>query len=268
MDIEQFQARYDNFNVHRKVREITGGYRRKTATKLITTEGQIIYDKKEIKDKWKTYIEELFNDTRPDPLQISGESGPKILEEEVQAAINSLKEGKAPGPDGLEAEFLKLMNDENIRWLTMIFNQIYNSGNIPQEWLKSEFIVLPKKPGASKCSDFRTISLMSHLLKLFLKIIHRRIYKLCEEQIAPTQFGFRNAVGTREALFSIQVLFQRCRDMNYDIYACFIDYQKAFDRVQHYKMIEVLKNVGIDDKDLRIISNLYWNQTAVVRNRK
>lgn len=88
---------------------------------------------------------------------------------------------------------------------------------------------------------------------------------MCEEEIAPNQFGFRNAVGTREALFSAQVLFQRARDVGCDAYVCMIDYQKAFDRVQHGKMMEILQKTGIDNRDLRIISNLYWNQTASVR---
>lgn len=49
---------------------------------------------------------------------------------------------------------------------------------------------------------------MQDSLKLFLKIIHRKIYKRSEEQVWPTQFEFKNAVGTRKALYSIQVLFQ------------------------------------------------------------
>jgi Reverse transcriptase (RNA-dependent DNA polymerase) len=53
--------------------------------------------------------------------------------------------------------------------------------------------------------------------------------------------------------------------MNCDVYACFIDYQRAFDNVQHEKLANILKRIGIDDRDLRIIMNLYWNQTASVR---
>jgi len=106
---------------------------------------------------------------------------------------------------------------------------------------------------------------MSHLLKLFLKIIHKRIYRLCEEQIAPNQFGFLNAVGTKEALFSVQVLFQRCRDVNYNVFVYLVDYQKAFDRVRHDIMIRILEEIGIDEKYLRIIANLYWRQTAALK---
>lgn len=70
-------------------------------------------------------------------------------------------------------------------------------------------------------------------------------------------------IGTREALFGVQVLIQRCRDVNYDVYACLIDFEKAFDKVKHDKLVQILKRSGIND--IRIISNLYWHQTAAVR---
>ena len=106
---------------------------------------------------------------------------------------------------------------------------------------------------------------MSHVLKIFLKIIQARIYRKCEACLSDTQFGFRSGMGTREALFSIQVLIQRCRDVSVDVYACFIDYQKAFDRVKHNKLVEILLELGLDGKDVRIIERLYWNQSASVR---
>lgn len=79
------------------------------------------------------------------------------------------------------------------------------------------------------------------------------------------QFGFRNSVDTSEAIFRLHVLIQRARDVNHNVYACFIDYQKAFDKVEHDKLIKILKVTGIDDQDLSILSNLYWNQTSAIR---
>lgn len=101
-----------------------------------------------------------------------------------------MKEGKAAEPDDLQIEFVKLINEQGIKKLTSIFNNIYISNKIPQECLVSEFIALPKKTGAKRCEEYRTISLMSHLLKLFFKKIHRRIYKTYEAQISKNQFGF------------------------------------------------------------------------------
>jgi len=103
------------------------------------------------------------------------------------------------------------------------------------------------------------------MLKAFLHIIHARIRCICEEDLADSQFGFRNAFVTREALFGMNLLLQKCRDQRKDVFACFIDYEKAFDRVQHDKLVDMLRGVGLDDRDIRIIKNLYWNQTAQIK---
>ena len=129
----------------------------------------------------------------------------------------------------------------------------------------STFIPLPKKANATKCSDHRIISLMSHILKAFLNIIQTRIYRRLDERISDTQFGFRKGFGTREALFSIQVLIQRARDVNADFFACFIDFKKAFNKAQHGKLISILQESGIDDRDTDIISKLYLQQRAIFR---
>ena len=163
-------------------------------------------------------------------------------------------------------EVLKLLEEEtSLLLLVDFFNDIYKSGIIPHDWLRSTFATLPKKANAKFCNEYRTISLMSHILKLFLKIVHGRIYRKCEQSMGDTQFGFRNGFGTREALFGIQVLAQRCRDVNVDVFACFIDYEKAFDTVNHEKFIDILSELGLDERDIRIIANLYWNQTATIR---
>uniref|UniRef100_A0A8D8Q4X5 Craniofacial development protein 2 n=1 Tax=Cacopsylla melanoneura TaxID=428564 RepID=A0A8D8Q4X5_9HEMI len=266
-EIEALQAKFDEFNVHRKVKEVTGQFKKKDYGKLLDEEGNIAIDLAEKKHIWKKYLDQLFHDERVEILQeeTNTEQTPDIMQAEVEIAVKQMKERKAVGPDNIEAEFLKLLEDDGIKKITKIFNDIYRTGEIPREWLISEFIALPKKTAAKKCEEYRTISLMSHLLKVFLKVIHRRIYTICEEQISQTQFGFVNAVGTREALFAVQVLIQRCRDVNCDVYLCLIDYQKAFDRVRHTQMIEILRKTGINERDLRIINNLYWNQKATLR---
>lgn len=106
---------------------------------------------------------------------------------------------------------------------------------------------------------------MCHILKIMLKVIHNRIYKKLDECISNTQFGFRKGLGTREALFALNVLSQRCLDMNQDLHVCFIDYHKAFDRVRHDQLMETLIKRRIDHRDIRIISNLYYSQKAAVR---
>lgn len=92
------------------------------------------------------------------------------MKEEVTNILKSAKPRKAAGPDEEPSELLKLLDDDGIDMLVDLFNTIYASGNIPEEWLTSTI-------------DYRTIALMSHTLKLFLKILHRRIYAKLENDI-------------------------------------------------------------------------------------
>jgi|UniRef100_A0A2S2QDY4 hypothetical protein len=119
------------------------------------------------------------------------------MAENVKKAIVQIKNGKSPGPDNLHSEFLKLLNMEGIIWLTRVFNNIYSAGKLLTQWLKSIFIALPKNPSAKHFNNFHTNSIMSHLLKIFLRIIHQKMYKKCVNQMSSTQFSFKNSVSTR-----------------------------------------------------------------------
>lgn len=220
-------------------------------------------------ERWKSYVEELYNDNRDnnfDNFEREEEmSGPKITTTEVLHAIKHMKNKKASGPDEVTVDLLKLIEEDQIKLSVELFNMIYDTGIIPEEWLLSIFIPIPKKLNAKECSEHRTISLISHTLKAFLKIIHNRLYHKLEENISETQFGFRKGLGTREALFALNVLIQRSMDVNQHVYACFVDYNKAFDKVQHDKMMQLLCEKNIDHKDIRIIANLYYKQKGAVR---
>lgn len=103
---------------------------------------------------------------------------------------------------------------------------------------------------------------MSHILKVFLKIIHNLIHQKLDMDMSETQFT--KGLGTRKALFSLNVLIQRGLDVNQNVYACFIDYNKAFDKVRHDQLMSILKVKHLNYRDQQIISNLYYNQKAIV----
>ena len=77
---------------------------------------------------------------------------------------------------------------------------------------QSIFITIPKKPKALECSDFRTISLMSHVMKVLLKIILARNEKKVEAEISENQSGFRPGKGTREGIFNLRIIIQSYLD--------------------------------------------------------
>ena len=216
--------------------------------------------------RWSEYIEDLFEDSREEKCNINKEmDGPSILKEEVESAIRKMKLGKATGPDNIPVEIILALEDLGIDIVTNLLNSIYNSGEIPEDLLKSVFITLPKSPGATECELHRTISLMSHLTKILLRVLMNRIRKSLRPEISRTQFGFVPDKGTRNAIFTLSMLMERCIEVQRDLYICFIDYSKAFDKVRHDELFNILEELDIDGKDLRIIKNLYWKQKAAVR---
>ena len=208
---------------------------------------------------------DLFADNRPPLPMPSNNEGPPILKSEVKEALKNSKNGKAAGEDGITTEMIRALEDFGVDTLTDMFNDMYETGHIPEELLQSVYITLPKKARATECSDFRTISLMPHVMKLFLKVIQSRINQKINSEVGCNQFGSRSGSGTREGLFCYNTIAQKHVEVDQDLYTCFIDYSKAFDRIHHATLIECLEKIGVDGKDIRIIANLYWHQKAAIK---
>ncbi|GFN99094.1 LINE-1 reverse transcriptase [Plakobranchus ocellatus] len=91
-----------------------------------------------------------------------------------------------------------------------------------------------------------------------------RIRNKIKPEIGEEQCGFVEDKRTSNAIYILRTLIERALEVQ-DVYLCFIDYTKAFDRVRHDEIITDLKQLNIDGKDLRIIKTMYWEQTAAMR---
>ena len=81
------------------------------------------------------------------------------------------------------------------------------------------------------------------------------------------QAGFRKNSGAREVIFCLMVITEKYLEMGKELYACFIDYSKAFDTVNHEQLISSLFGTEVDDNDIAVIVHLYWQQITRIRNR-
>ena len=95
---------------------------------------------------------------------------------------------------------------------------------------ESEFIVIPKKEGAVECDNHRTISIMNQVAKIVLKVINERLKRKVEETVDKAQFGFRKGKGTRNAIFVLKTIMERRIEKQNDLFLCFVDFEKAFER--------------------------------------
>jgi len=79
------------------------------------------------------------------------------------------------------------------------------------------------------------------------------------------QFGFRRGKGTRDAIGTLRMISERTLEIDEELNVCFIDWQKAFDRVNWTKLMQIIKETGIDLRERRLISNMYMAQSVKVR---
>ena len=96
---------------------------------------------------------------------------PDILECEVKWALESITTNKASGGDGIPVELFQILEDDAVKVLYSIYQQIWKTHQWPQDWKRSVFIPIPKKDNAKECSNYNTIALISHARKVMLKIL-------------------------------------------------------------------------------------------------
>ncbi|XP_072389544.1 uncharacterized protein [Diabrotica undecimpunctata] len=146
------------FNMHRKIKEMAGIYRTTMLTALFDKDENILFNTQEKLDRWQEYIAELFNENQHIEVYDNVENVPTITKSEVRSGISRLKSNKAPGPDEIYAEVLKLIEDNQLDIITELFNRIYEIGTLPKDWYMSIFIPLPKKANTKKCEEHRIIT--------------------------------------------------------------------------------------------------------------
>ena len=93
-----------------------------------------------------------------------------------------------------------------------------------------------------------------------LKILQAGFQQYVNQELPYVQAGFRKGRGTRDQIANIRWTFEKARELQKNVYFCFIDYAKAFDCVDHKKLWKILKVMGIPDHLTCILRNLYASQ--------
>ena len=105
----------------------------------------------------------------------------------------------------------------------------------------------PKERECQRCSNYRTIALISHASAIVVKILQARLQQYVNRELPDDQAGFRKGRGTRDQIANIRWISGKARELQKSICFCFIDYAKAFDFVDHNKLWKILQEMGILD---------------------
>lgn len=164
-------------HMYKKIKENGGGTTAPPSKYIKAADGRILHEQEDNSACWEEYIQELFNEDQAQETFVTDfiESGPPNMKSEIEWAQQKMKPGKAAGPDEIYVEMLKALDEDGIHIIWELANTVCETRKFPEDMLQSIFVALPKIPGTLDCSSHRTISLMSHILKIILNVILQRI---------------------------------------------------------------------------------------------
>jgi hypothetical protein len=160
---------------------------------------------------------------------------------------------------------LKAMGEGGMQWLLRVCQRAWRTGLTPNDWQLGVVVPLYKKGDQKDCNNYRAITLLSLTGKTYAKIIERRCRPIVEAQIQDEQSGFRAGRSTTDQLFTLHQLLEKSWAFGKEVYLCFVDLEKAYDRVPRGKLWECLQEYGIDGQLLRAIKSLYSDCKSCVR---
>ena len=158
-----------------------------------------------------------------------------LLESDIRKAIKEIKNKKSPGIDNIPSEMIKSLVEKATEELVLLCKLMCKEGEWTDDFSTSIVIPFEKKANAMECGDFRSISLIPHASKIVLKILSKRITTKAEKFLGKYQFCFRMGCCTREAIRVMRMLCERSLEHD-ELFICFVDFEKAFDRVKWTKL--------------------------------
>ena len=176
-EIEENNRMGKTRELFKKIQDIKGIFQAKMDT-IKYRNCMDLTEAEDIKKRWQEYTEELYKKDFHDPdnhNDVITHLEPDILECEVKWALGSFTTNKASGGDGIPVEQFQILNDDAVKVLHSICQQIWKTQQWPQDLKRSIFILVPKKANTKECSNYRTIVLISHTSKVILKIFRARL---------------------------------------------------------------------------------------------
>ena len=188
-------------DLFKKIRDTMGTFHAKMGS-IKDRNGRLLTGAEDTKKRWQEYTEELLK--KKDLHNTDNHDGvithlePDILECEVKWASGNIAMNKASGGDAIPAELFQILKDDAVKVMHSICQQIWKTQQGPQDWERSVFIPIPKKGNAKECSNYHTITLISHTSKVMLKILQARLQQYVNCELPGVQAGFRKGRGTRD----------------------------------------------------------------------
>ena len=191
-----------------------------------------------------------------------------VSEGDIVDALRSMNGDSSPGIDKIFPKFIKNISSFLVKPLRMLFRESLRSNMLPDDWITSIIVpVYKKNKKSSLCASSRPINLTSCVSKIFERVIHKKMLKYLVENnlISKSQHGFLTKRSTITNLLSCTFDWVNYFNNKQAIDIIYIDYEKAFDKVSHEKLLYKLKKLGFGGEFMKWIEVFIKKRKQYVR---
>lgn len=193
-----------------------------------------------------------------------------VNQNEIIKYISSLKNNSATGIDQISVKLIKICHTYLTIPLTHIINTIFITGLVPAHFKETIITPIYKSGSRSEKTNYRPISVINNIAKIFEKALKTRLEKFLETNkiISENQFGFRNSFSTKDAIYKLTSTVNNCINNSKKCISVFLDLAKAFDTVSHTKLLQKLENIGIRGTALDVFGSYLKDRKQYVKIEK
>ena len=189
-----------------------------------------------------------------------------ISASEVKKLLEKVNTTKSPGPDNINPKLLLSLaeNEHFVNSVTTLFVKCFESGCIPLQWKTANVVALHKKGSKALASNYRPISLTCIMCKMYEQLIRQHVMNHVRSSISNKQHGFLPGRSCLSNLLeALDIIFDMIANgENVDIF--YLDFQKAFDTVPHFRLLVKLSSFGIHGKTLNVVQDFLSDRTFSV----
>ena len=224
----------------RKLQTLHAGRQPTRVTSVQHEDGTLLTSATDIRDRWFRHFSGVLNiqsQFDPDVLAALGDE-PLRMEldeppsrEEMVTAMHAMKAGKSGGASGILPEMVISGGRELHGRLLHLIQLVWNEGSVVVDWRDAIVVPIPKKGNLNLCDNWRGISLLDVVGKLFARILQNRLQEIAEDVLPESQCGFRKGRGCTDMIYVARQLIEKSFEHDSPLYALFVDLKKAYDSI-------------------------------------
>ena len=258
----------------RRLQQTHAGRKPNRPNAIRKEDGTLTQSPEQVIQRWQEHFMKILNVTSVyrDEAVSEMTSFPPLLEldsppveEELMDAMSMMKKRKAGGKSGILSELITYGGPELWDRILKLMEQMWMNGQVVADWKDAVIIPIPKKGDLKCCDNWRGISLLDVVGKLFARILKERLEKIADRVLPESQCGFRKGRGCVDMIFVARQLIEKTREHDDVLFMLFVDLKKAYDSIPREALWKVLEKCGAPPRMLSVVKSFHDGMQAEVR---